>query len=114
QLLLARVGNEPVALRLLARELARAADRLGLFPVFALRRLFIGAPLLHFTKHAFTLHFLFQNTESLIDIVVAHKNLQLMFLCLEARRTHAKTMRFEPYAPHVRRHRRDYASASVS
>src|SRR4029453_5998505 len=80
QLLLARVRNEPIALGFLARELARAADRLGLFPVLALRWLFIGAPLPHFTKYAFTLHFLFQNTESLIDIVVADKNLQWIFL----------------------------------
>src|SRR5262249_9160318 len=57
--LLARVGNEPLTLRLLARELAHAANRLGLFPVFALRRLFIGAPSFHFTEDALTLHFLF-------------------------------------------------------
>src|SRR5215813_1386091 len=80
--LLARVGNEPLTLRLLARELARAADRLGLFPVFALRRLFIRAPSFHFTKDALTLHFLLQNTKGLFNIVVAHKNLQLTFLCL--------------------------------
>ena len=80
QFLLAGVGDEPFALCLLARELARAADRFGLFAVFALRRLFVRAPLLHLTKHAFALHFLFQNTKRLIDIVVAHKNLQLMFL----------------------------------
>jgi hypothetical protein len=55
---------------------------LGLFPGFAFRRLFIGAPLLHFPKYAFALHFLFQNTEGLVDIVVAHKNPQLLFLYL--------------------------------
>src|SRR5215470_19458859 len=33
--LFARVGNEALTLRLLTRELAHAADRLGLFPVFA-------------------------------------------------------------------------------
>jgi hypothetical protein len=88
QLRLARVGrNEPFALCLLACEFARAADRLGLFPVFALPGFLIGSPSLHFTKYPFTLHFLFQNTESLIDIVVAHKNLQSMFLWLEGPRS---------------------------
>ena len=70
QLLLARVGNNPLALRLLAREFARAADCFRLFSVFAFRRLFIRAPLPHLTKYNFTLHFLFQNTKSLIHIVV--------------------------------------------
>lgn len=93
QLRLAHVGrNEAFALCLLARELARAADRLGLLSVFALRRLFIGAPLLHLAKNTFALHFLFQNTKSLIDIVVADKNLQLMFLYLE-KAAHSKATR---------------------
>src|SRR3974390_1010236 len=76
RLLLARVGNEPLTLCFLTRELARAPDRLGLFPVFALRRFFIRAPLLHFTKYAFALHFLLQDTEGLINVVIADKNLQ--------------------------------------
>src|SRR3974390_1680470 len=76
RLLLARVGNEPLTLCLLTRELARAPDRLGLFPVFALRWFFIRAPLLHFTKYAFALHFLLQDTEGLINVVIADKNLQ--------------------------------------
>src|SRR3974390_1166159 len=50
RLLLARVGNEPLTLCLLTRELARAPDRLGLFPVFALRRFFIRAPLLRWSR----------------------------------------------------------------
>jgi len=74
--LLARVGNEPLTLCLLTRELARAPDRLGLFPLFALRRFFIRAPLLHVTKYAFALHFLLQDTEGLINVVIADKNLQ--------------------------------------
>ena len=74
------IAATALALRLLARQLSGATDRLRLFPGFALRRLFIGAPLLDLPKYAFALHFLFQNTESLIDIVVADKNLQLMFL----------------------------------
>src|SRR5215468_1058304 len=84
--LLACVRNKPLTLRLLAHELARATDRVGLFPVFALRRLFIGAPSFHFTKDALTLHFLLQNTKGLLNIVVAHKNLQLAFLVWEVTR----------------------------
>ena len=88
--------HEPLALCLLPRQLARAPDRLRLFPGFAFRRLFIRTPTLHLTKYAFALHFLFQNTESLIDIVVADKNLQSMFLrvqraCVGAMREPATT-----------------------
>ena len=73
-------------------------DRLGLFAVFALGRFFIRAPLLHFPKYAFTLHFFSKDgglidTEGLIDIVVAHKNLQSIFLWLEMRRTQAQKVR---------------------
>src|SRR6516164_3575298 len=73
RLLLARVGNEPLTLCYLTRELARAPYRLGLFPLFALRRFFIRAPLLHLTKYAFALHFLLQDTEGLINLVIADK-----------------------------------------
>ena len=82
QLLLTRIWNEPFALRFLARQLACATDSLGLFPIFALRRLFIRAALLHFTKHTFSLHFLLQDTESLINVVAADEHLQwLVSLC---------------------------------
>jgi len=74
--LLARGGKEPFTLRLLASKLTRAADRFGLFPRFALGRLFVRAPLLHFAKYAFALHFLLQDAECLIDIVVANEDLQ--------------------------------------
>src|SRR5262249_45999252 len=44
------------------------------------------APLLHFTKHAFALHFLLQDTESLINVVAADENLQwISSLCCSER-----------------------------
>src|SRR5258705_11810265 len=76
--LLLRIGNEPLADRLLARQLPAAADRFRLFPVLPLGRLFGGFALLHLAKHAFALHFLFQDGERLVDVVVANENLQGM------------------------------------
>ncbi len=73
-------GMQSFALRLLARELPRPADRLGLFAVFPLGGLFVRIALLHLAKHAFALHFLFQNAERLVDVVVADEDLQGDFL----------------------------------
>lgn len=73
-----RASDETFALSLLPRELARAADRLGLLAISLLGRLFIGSPLLHLAENALTLHFLFQDAESLIDIVVTNEYLQWM------------------------------------
>src|SRR3974377_1070018 len=94
--LLARVGNEPLTLSLLTRELARAADRLGLFPVFALRRFFIRASQLHVTKYALALHFLFQDTEGLINVVIADKNLQWTSSFLKASASARARVRLGP------------------
>src|SRR5215469_7583289 len=75
---LLRSGNEALALRLLARELAGAAHRLGLLACRPLGRFFIEPPLLHLPEDALALHLLFQRPESLVDVVVADKNLQGM------------------------------------
>jgi hypothetical protein len=61
---------------LLARQLACAADSLGLFPRRFFRRLLVKSPALHLPENAFTLHFLFQGTECLINVVVANEHLQ--------------------------------------
>src|SRR5207247_2487669 len=50
QLFLAWIGDETLALRLLARELARPADRLGSFPCRSLGRLFVKPSLLHLAE----------------------------------------------------------------
>src|SRR5262245_27103600 len=52
ELLLACVGNEALALRLLARKLSCPPYRFGLFPGLALRRLLVSPPLFHFAKQA--------------------------------------------------------------
>src|SRR5262249_24523566 len=72
-------GDEALALRLFARELARAAHRLGLLTSRSLGRFFIEPPLLHLAKDALALHLLLQDPESLIDVVIAHEYLQEMF-----------------------------------
>src|SRR5207344_3668411 len=78
--LLGRSLDRPVENCLLAGSLAQPPHRITLLARRLLGWLFVKAPPLHFTKHAFTLHFLFQDTESLFDVVVAYKNLQLIFL----------------------------------
>src|SRR6202043_66733 len=80
QHLLLRRGGQALALRLLARGLACTTHRLGLFPRRSFRRLFVKPSLLHFPEDAFTLHLLLQNSESLVDVVVAYENLQRMFI----------------------------------
>ncbi len=47
------------------------ANRLGFFPRFTLRRLFVGTAQLHLTEDALALHFLFERLQGLIDIIVA-------------------------------------------
>lgn len=70
--------QEAFTLRLLASRLAAPPDRLGFLPNPPLGGLLIGAPCLHLAEQALALHLLFEDTKSLIDIVVAYKNLQWM------------------------------------
>src|SRR5262245_35781878 len=70
-------GDQTIEDCFLAGGLSGTAHRFAFRASHLLGRLFVKAPSLHFAKHALTLHFLFQNAESLIDIVVAHKNLQI-------------------------------------
>jgi hypothetical protein len=42
-----------------------------------LRWLLIESAAFHFTEYAFALHFLFQNSKSLIDIVISDEHLQM-------------------------------------
>jgi hypothetical protein len=73
-----RTRNQTFALGLLPSGLARAADGLCFLAVLALGRLFIRFTTLHLAKNAFALHLLFQDPESLIDIVIANKYLQML------------------------------------
>ena len=71
-----RSGQKPLALSLLARGLSGSANGLGLFADPPFGRLLVGPPLLHLAEDALALHPLLEHAESLIDIVVAHENLQ--------------------------------------
>jgi hypothetical protein len=76
--LLLRRRNQTFAHGFLSGQLARAPDGLAFLPRRLRRRLLIEPPSLHFPKNAFTLHPLFQNSQRLIDVVVANENLQLI------------------------------------
>lgn len=56
----------------LALQLAVAAGGLGFFALILFRRLFKMTAFLHFAEKAFALHFLFQNTQCLLDVIVAN------------------------------------------
>ena len=78
------------ALRLLACELARTADRFGLFTGF-LDRGFLEMLLeLHLAKYTLTLKFFLQGPERLFDIVVAYNYLQWISLPLTGFARHAE------------------------
>src|SRR5579875_278062 len=68
-------GSVALALHALAQQLAVAPDRLGPFARAPLRRFFVIATKFHLPEHALALHFLFQGSQSLVDIVVANEDL---------------------------------------
>ena len=53
-----------------------AAHGLGFLARPALRRLFVGAPLLHLAEDALALELFLQDAQRLTDVVVANENLQ--------------------------------------
>jgi hypothetical protein len=71
--------NQPFALRLLAGGLACAADRFALLPRRLFRWLLVKSSTLHLTEDAIPLHLLFEDPQSLIDVVVADEYLQETF-----------------------------------
>jgi hypothetical protein len=73
-------GDQALALRLLAGQFSGAPDRFGFLAVAALGGLFISAVLPHFAENAFALHFLLQDLEGLVDIVVSDENLHVMLV----------------------------------
>lgn len=75
-------GNARFTLGALARELAGAADRLGLFAGALLGGLLIEVPELHFAEHAFALKFLLQGLHRLVDVVIANEYLHGLILLL--------------------------------
>ncbi|OJY31809.1 MAG: hypothetical protein BGP11_09510 [Rhodobacterales bacterium 65-51] len=63
---------------LLARELARTADRFGLLTGFLDRRLLEMLLELHFAEHAFALELFLQGAERLFDVVVTNADLHVV------------------------------------
>lgn len=58
-----------------ALQLARAPNGLSLLAGFPFRRFLVKFSALHLAKSAFALHFLFQRTQGLLDIIVAYQYL---------------------------------------
>ena len=71
-----RPGDQSIALSKFASSLASASDCFTLFASLPFRRLFVSPFRFHFSKEAFTLHLLFQYSKRLVDVVVAHEDLQ--------------------------------------
>ena len=67
--------QQAFALSAFAGELAGAADGLGLLARFFLRRLLEVIAPLHLPEETFALHLFLQRFQRLIDVVVAHDNL---------------------------------------
>ncbi len=67
--------NQAFALRTLALQLAHTAHGFGVFTSTLLRRFFKMITTLHFAEGAFALHLLLQCFQRLIDVVIAHKDL---------------------------------------
>jgi hypothetical protein len=74
---LPRVGDEPLILSFLARELARAADGLSFLSSALFRWFLVKSPAFHFSEDTFSLHLPLQCFERLIDVVVSDEYLQL-------------------------------------
>ena len=83
--------KQTFALRALASEFTRPANRLGLFARLLLRRLLVMTTKFHLAKDAFALHFLLQRLQRLVDIVVANQYLHAFFpIVCTSRRVAAK------------------------
>jgi hypothetical protein len=111
-LLRTRIWKKAFTLGLFSGEFADSPDRLILLPRRSFRRLLVEPSTLHLPKHTLSLHFLFEDAERLVDVVVANQYLQEVIPSLR-RRTTNKTAR-----GHSRSRRRhavgDLASSSPS
>jgi hypothetical protein len=75
-LLRTRIRKKAFALGLFAGEFAGSSDRLIALPRRSFGRLLVEPSELHLPKDAFPLHFLFEDPERLVDVVVANQDLQ--------------------------------------
>jgi hypothetical protein len=90
-LLRARNWKKAFTLGLFAGEFSASPDCLLMLSRGPFRWLFVESPELHLPKHALSLHFLFEDTKRLVDVVVANQNLQGMIPSLRrwtSRRSH--------------------------
>src|SRR5712692_9453855 len=100
-------GQQAFALRALARQLARPADRFRPLARLLLGWFFVMAAQLHLAENPLALHLLLQRLEGLVDIVVANENLHVFPLgcdsspanttarrgCAAAERAHVPALR---------------------
>src|SRR5208337_5665206 len=75
--------QQALALQLLAGELTRPPDGLGLLARPLLRRFLVMAAQLHLAENSLALHLLLERLEGLVDVVVANEHLQRAILCCE-------------------------------
>jgi hypothetical protein len=87
------LGKQAFTLSALASQLTGPADRLGLLARFFLGRLLVMVTALHFAESAFPLHFLFQCLERLLDIVIAHDDLNDGVLSLDPQSQRRKPLK---------------------
>jgi len=73
-----RTGQQSFTLRLLAGKLMCPSYSVFLFPDAPFRGFFVGSAPPQFAKKSLTLHFLFQDPQGLIDVVVAYVNAQFI------------------------------------
>ena len=73
-----RSSESAFALRLLAREFARTADRFGLLARFLDGRFLEMLLELHFAEHAFALELFLEGPEGLFDVIVADADLHVV------------------------------------
>src|ERR1700730_11004543 len=71
-------GQQAFALRALARQLARPADRFRFLPGLLLGWFFVVAAELHLAENPLALHLLLERLEGLVDIIVPNENLHVV------------------------------------
>jgi hypothetical protein len=84
--------QQPLPLKFFAGELAGAPNCFRLLSNSPFGRLFVVPVQLHLAKNALALHLLFQDLESLLNIVVAYENLHSVFLDRAIAVTDAKAL----------------------
>jgi hypothetical protein len=77
-----RSSDQPIPNRLLSRKLAHAAHGIGFLSRRFLGGFFVKSPSPHFPEYALALHLFLEDTERLLNVVIADKYLQDLLLAL--------------------------------